>query len=979
MTRYSPKEIEKEILDFWEKRKIPDRIVKFDPKKPKFYLLDGPPYVNYVPHVGHIKTTAFKDIWGKFKFMQGFSVWFQPGFDCSGLPIENAVEKKLGIKTKKDIVEKIGVDKFIEECKKLAEHNKPAWMGIYRKLAAWRGWLEPYLTYKNYYLESGWWSIKKLYEKGLFVEGHKPGFWCPHCETTLAGYEVTDSYKNVEDPSILIKFPVKGRKGEFLLVWTTTPWTLPANVAIAVHPEERYVKVKAGEDILILAEKRLKLLEELEMGYNVLEKFPGKKLEGLKYEPVLDVPSQKELQKNTVTHQVLCSVPIMLKRVLSKAKIKKAVEAEEQFGHIVDMETGSGLVHIAPGHGDVDNKLGKHYNLPEVSPVDERGQLTKETGKFAGIFVKEADPLIIEELEKTGRLLNSSRIVHSYPLCWRCKSPLIYRMSHQWFLKVDTIRKGMIKENESVRWLPSFASERFNNVLIDAPDWAITRQRFWGIPLPVWICGKCGTKKVIGSREELGKESGERLPGDFDIHKNTVDKVKLKCQCGGKMERVPDIMDVWFDSGIAPWASLGYPFMNKEVFNRLWPVDLIDESQDQVRGWFYSLMFCGFAVFDKKPYKTVCLNGWTLDEKGDKMSKSVGNVTWAEDGYEKLGADLMRLYYCWNVAPWDTQKFSMRGAEELGRALNVLWNTYEFIKTYSEKIKQAGNPLTEDAWILSKTNSLIGEVTDDLENFRFHYAGRKLVDFLLNEFSRWYIKIIRPRVSPQYMGKDKPAAQYTLVHVLEKIIRLMAPVTPFITEKIYQDFYRDNESIHLCPWPKANSKLVDKKLEEDMGVVKVLTEAMAAARQEGGIKLRWPLSEVRVLPKDKKAERAVDSLKEIIKAMGNVKEVRVVKKLAKGKEFEGGKLEIGGVMKDEALVRELVRQVQVLRKKEGLDVRDRIALYIKTDTVTQKLLKQKEDDILKGVGGAKVLPQTKAKKGEMAFEGRKIEIGFEKV
>ncbi len=971
MTRYSPKEIEKEILGFWEKKKIPDRIVKFDPKKPKFYLLDGPPYVNYVPHVGHIKTTAFKDIWGKFKFMQGFSVWFQPGFDCSGLPIENAVEKKLGIKTKKDIMEKVGIDRFIQECKGLAEKNKPIWMDIYRKLAAWKGWLEPYLTYKNYYLESGWWTVKKLFDKGLFVEGHKPGFWCSHCETVLAGYEVTDSYKNVEDPSIFIKFPVKGKKDEFFLVWTTTPWTLPSNVCIAAHPEEKYVKVEipTGEK-LILAEKRVDVLSELEISYKVVEKFTGKDLNGMKYTRVVDTPLQKEMDEKF--HYVIMSIKLLKKRAASKVGGAK----KDEFEDFVTTESGTGLVHTAPGLGDY--KVGEHYNLAFLSPVDDEGKFTEDAGKYKGIYVKEADRTIIEDLQKSGKLLHVGKIVHSYPLCWRCKTPLIYRMSKQWFLKVDTVRDGMIKENEGVRWLPGFASERFVNVLADAPDWAITRQRFWGIPLPIWVCGKCGTKKVIGSKEELRKEAAGSVPKDLDLHKNTVDKIKIKCQCGSSMERVPDIMDVWFDSGIAPWASLGYPFKNEDVFKRLWPVDLIDESQDQVRGWFYSLMFCGFAAFDKKPYNTVCLNGWTLDEKGDKMSKSVGNVTWAEDGYNRLGADLMRLYYCYGVAPWDTQKFSMKGAEELGRALNVLWNTYQFIRTYSKKTK-GGKSLLEDAWIISKTNSLIGEVTDDLENFRFHYAGRKLVDFILNEFSRWYIKIIRPRVSPQYTGKDKQAAQHTLVYVLEKVVKLLAPITPFISEKIYQDFYGDMESVHLCPWPKADRKLVDSKLEENMKVVKVLIEVMGSARQEKDAKLRWPLTDIRIAPKDKKAESAVNSLKDIVLMMGNVKEVKIVKKLDKGKAFEFGKLEIGNVLKDEALIRELVRNVQVLRKKAGLDVHDRIVLHIKTDKETQKLLKQKENDILKGVGGTKVLPQIKAKKGEMVFEGKKIEMGFEKV
>ncbi|MEM5812549.1 MAG: isoleucine--tRNA ligase, partial [Candidatus Aenigmatarchaeota archaeon] len=663
---YDHKKIEKEVQDYWKRNKIPERVVDFSRRGgKKFYLLDGPPYVNGIPHVGHIKTTTFKDIWGKFKYMQGFSVWFQPGFDCSGLPIENAVEKKLGIKSKKDIEEKIGIENFIKECKSLAEQNLHLWMELYKELGAWRGWVEPYLTYKDYYLESGWWTVKRMYEKSLLSEGTRPSFWCPHCETVLSGYEVTDSYKNIEDPSIYIKFPVKNSDKEYLLVWTTTPWTLPANVAICAHPEESYVRVRTGSgEILILAEKRLEILHRLEIGYSVIEKFPGKKLEGLRYEPALDVPLQEELKSNPKAHRVILSIPIMKKRVASKTLTKRVVESGDEFGHVVDMETGSGLVHIAPGHGDVDNKLGRHYGLPEPSPVDDSGKLTKEAGRFAGIFVKRADPMIIEELERRGKLLVSEKIVHSYPLCWRCKSPLIYRMSNQWYLRLDPIREKILRENKKVRWLPEFGRERFSDLIAEAPDWAITRQRYWGIPIPIWVCKKCGKKTVIGSKRELEKASGKKVS---DLHKDSVDKISIPCVCGGKMERVKDIMDVWFDSGISPWASIGYPFRNRELFKKLWPVDLVDESQDQIRGWFYSLMMCGFSVFDRAPYETVCLNGWTLDERGEKMSKSLGNVVDAKEARNLLGSDLLRLYYCYDTAPWDTQKFNMSNAKELHR------------------------------------------------------------------------------------------------------------------------------------------------------------------------------------------------------------------------------------------------------------------------------------------------------------------------
>jgi isoleucyl-tRNA synthetase len=971
MEAYNPHGIEGEVSAYWKVKAIPDRIVKFKGKK-KFYLLDGPPYVNFVPHVGHVMTTTFKDIWGKFKTMKGFDVWYQPGFDCMGLPIENAVEKKLGIENKKDIEDKVGIDKFIRECEKLAKGNEKVWMSIYKKIGAWRGWLDPYMTFENYYLESGWWTLKKLYEKGLLVEGVKPGFWCPQCETVLTGYEVSDSYKNLEDHSIYVKFHVAG-KDEALLVWTTTPWTLPANVAIAVHPEEKYVKVRIGEQILILAEKRLEVLGKHK--YKVLEKFPGKKLEGMKYFPLLDTPLQKELAKEGRSHKVIVSIPIMKKRVTSKAHVKKETVEKEEFGHIVDMETGSGLVHIAPGHGDVDNRIGKHYNLPEPSPVNEAGELEDSSGRYAGLFVKLANPKIIEDLDEGGKLFRQEKITHSCPLCWRCKTPLIYRSSKQWFLKVDTIKKNMLKENEKVRWLPEFARERFDNLLQEAPDWALTRQRYWGIPIPIWTCTGCQSKKVIGSRMELSKNAFEAVRPNTDIHKNTVDKIHLKCSCGGLMEREKDIMDVWFDSGISPWASIGYPFKNKAVFEKLWKVDLVDESLDHIRGWFYALMLCGYATFEEAPFNTVCMNGWTLDEKGEKMSKSLGNVVWAEDGLKDLGSDLLRLYYCHEVSPWETKKFNMRSAKELNRALNVLWNTYVFTKTYGGE----GKPThlhTEDKWIMSRINSLVKETGENYENFNFHLAGRGIVDFILNDFSRWYVKLVRDRVSPSYRGEDKASAQYVLRYVMERIVGIIAPITPFISEKIYTNLFR-KESIHLSDFPKPDGKKINPSLENDMKVIKELIEVMNALRQEKEVKLRWPVSHLAVKPENKNIGEAVKKLERVIMIMGNVKEVKLEKTL-KGKEFSHGKMELGEVIEEEAFLREVIRKVQSLRKQEKLDVKNKIILYLHTSKEIEEMLKGFEKELREGTGAKEVAFRKYHVKGSLAFGGKKVDIGFKK-
>jgi isoleucyl-tRNA synthetase len=957
MNVYDHKEIEKIVQTIWLDKKIPERIVKFTGKK-KFYLLDGPPYVNGVPHVGHAKTTTFKDIWGRYKQMHGFSVWWQPGFDCGGLPIENAVEKKLGIKSKTEIESSVGVDTFINECKKFAKGNEPIWLDFYKKIGAWRGWLEPYLTSENYYIESGWWTVKKWFEKDLFKEGHRPGFWCPHCETVLAGIEASESYKDVEDPSIYIKFKVKG-KHEYLLVWTTTPWTLPANVAVAVHPDETYVKAKVGEEVYIIAEARLEIFEYLGYGYTILETMKGKDLEGLKYEPLLDVPIQHKLL-GTNAHQVICSVPIMKKRVASKTLVKGNVSATDEFGHIVTMDTGTGLVHIAPGHGEADNRIGKHYNLPEVSPVDEKGRLTDDAGEFAGHFVKKADPIILEWLQKNGKLFYHHRITHSYPLCWRCKTPLIYRMSKQWFLNIDMLRNKIIKAIGKILWLPEFAGERYLSTISEAPDWAVTRQRYWGIPLPVWTC-KCGQRKVIGSVEELRKNSVAKLPIDLDLHKNTVDKIKLKCKCGSEMKREKDVMDVWFDSGIAPWASLGYPFKNKQLFEKLWKVDLVDESQDQIKAWFNTLMICGFATFDEAPYDVVCLNGWTLDEKGEKMSKSLGNVIMAEHAYKELGADLLRLYYCYDIAPWETQKFSLTNAKDLGRSLNILLNTYNYFKTYGKVNENKTTLRIEDKWLLSRLNSLIKIVSEGMDKFEFHTVGRGIVNFIENDFSRTYIKIIRDR--------DDATVSYVFTTVFDSLLRLMAPITPFITEYIHHDMYK--KSVHVQDWPKYNKNVIDEKLEEDVKTLEGIITAVSSIRKEKNIKLKWPLPllvvDVKINNKD---------VAEIIKSLCNVKNVRFGKAedLVK-KEFEGGVVYLDtNVIKDEALLREVVRKIQDMRKRTGLVVSDRINVHLGGCDELKKF----EKEIKKEVGAKEV--SFTAEGGEaIDFEGKKIHVRIEKV
>lgn len=990
--QYNPKELEHRIREYWEKNKIPQRLTKFDIKKKKFYLLDGPPYANADAHVGHVKTTTLKDIWSKFKLLQGFSSWFQPGFDMHGLPIENMVEKNLGIKSKQDI-EMMGVEKFIEDCRKFATGNEEKWLELYRQLGAWRGYIEPYITFKNYYIESGWWTVKQLFEKGMLVTGEKSIYWCPHCETALSGYEVSDSYADVKDPSIYVKFPVVGKENEYIVVWTTTPWTLISNVAIAVHPDEYYLRVKVGNEVLIVAEKRAEsmLKELLNLKYDVIEKILGKELEGMKYKPLFDVPVQKNLEKNSNARRIILSIPVLTKKSYKHRLVEGKETKEETVKEFVTMEEGSGTVHTAPGHGPEDHLMGLHYNLPIVSPLDEQGRYTEEAGEFKGIFVKDADKMIAEKLEKKNLLLHFGWVVHSYPLCWRCKSPLVFRVSKQWFFKVDKIKGKMIKENQKVRWLPDFGKERFHNWLEDAVDWCISQQRYWGIPLPVWTCSKCGDYDVIGSLEELQKRSIKKLPKDIDLHKHVVDKIEIKCRnCSSIMNRVPDTMNVWFDSGIAPWASLGYPYQNKELFEKLWPVDLIDESQDQIRGWFYSLMFCGVAAFDSSPYKSVALNGWVTDEKGEKMSKSLGNVVWATDALEKLGSDILRLYYCWEVPPWEVQNFSFKTADEIRKALNILWNSYSFFTTYVTKDFKPSlkNLKIEDKWLLSKLNSLIQNVTGHLENFEVHDAGRKIVKFVVDDLSRFYIKLVRDRVWIAERGSDKSSALSVLYETLLTVAKLLAPITPFLSEEIYQNLDGDKKSVFMIDWPKSQKIFIDDNLEDQMEIAKEIIEASLAARQSAGIKLRWPISEILVQTDNANVVKTIDKLDSILLFICNTKSIGITKKPLGNEfsevQFKHGKVYVNKTLDksllEEALVKELTREIQSLRKQNKFNVKENIVLFIKSDKSTEQTLTNHLVMVKKEVGATKVsLGELKGKyRSKLTFDNKTVEIGFDR-
>lgn len=1012
LDKYDPHELEAQVRAYWTQNKVPQGLSTHRKGAKAYYLLDGPPYVNSMPHVGHVKTTTCKDIWTRLRYMQGFDAKIQAGFDCHGLPVEVMVEKELGIQSKQD-VEKMGIDQFDALCLQKVSNNEKIWLSVYDGLGAWRAYNEPYFTYKPHYIESAWWTLKQLHEKGWLVEGNKSIHWCPHCETALSGYEVSDSYKEVTDPSMYIKYKVKGSNNEYLLVWTTTPWTLPSNVAIAVLGSENYVKAKVGQDVFILAEKRAEsvLKDTCGLQYEIVETFPGTKLDGLKYEPIIESEQTKEASKDDRAYRVYLSIPLMARKQYKKHTFKasetdktgakkneqshaderkKTKNEESEFQHFVTVQDGTGLVHAAPGHGQTDHFFGRHYRLPVLSPVDEKGHFTDQVGFLKGQFFKKANNSVIEKLKWQGSLLQSGSIQHSYPLCWRCKNPLLFRVSRQWYLSIETIKDKMVAANQNVNWMPEFGMEALNNWLADATDWCVSQQRFWGIPMPIWVCNECGRKKVIGSVEELRKNATVD-PGTMqDLHRHTVDKVGLRCECGKTMHRVKDIFNVWYDSSIAPWASIGYPFQNKEWFEKRLQedalVDLVVESQDQIRGWFYVLLFTSMAAFSKPAYKNVGMMGWVVDEKGEKMSKSVGNVVWAQDALKQLGGDVMRLYYCWDIAPWDVQKFSLTSAKEVYKALNILWNAYAFYDAYKPqgyKPKKPSLQEPEDAWLYSRLNTLTAEILAHFEKFEFHHAGRKLVDFSVNDFSRWYIKLVRDRAA----SSDESAVQCfdTLHYALKQLALLYAPITPFISEYLWHQLGH-KASIHFQQYPTVDAKQANAELENAMNVAMAITESANAARKDAGIKLRWPVKQV-IVTGDAAVEKAVVSLQKILLESLNALQVTYYQHAP---ENQSGmvKKELAGLnaavfldtTRDEKLAnlarfRELTRAIQAQRKNAGLHVKDVIALRLHaSDTKFLEFL-QKNTESLKDAVTASSVDFAKEKQ-EHAEKAEDVDVSF---
>ncbi|MEM2739821.1 MAG: isoleucine--tRNA ligase [Candidatus Bathyarchaeia archaeon] len=867
LKRYDPKAFEDDTLRWWFEEGVYERARSRSGVKGRFYFLDGPPYVTASIHVGTAWNKIMKDVVLRYRRMRGYDVRDQPGFDMHGLPIEVMVERLLGLKSKKDI-EVIGVDRFVDECRRYALEHMKILTEQFKNLGVWMDWGEPYMTISDEFIEAVWWLIKRADERRLLEEGLRVTHWCPRCETALAaGYEVSQEYREVEDPSIYVKLPVEGSGDEYIIVWTTTPWTLPANVAVMVHPDENYVKVRVDGGIYILAEARCKpvLEEELKLGYEVLEVFPGSRLEGLRYKPPL-------LEEVDIQRDVKDAHIVILSR------------------EYVSMDEGTGCVHTAPGHGEEDFEVGLRYRLPVLCPVDSRGVFDDTAGRYAGLTVWDANQVIVEDLRRKGLLLYASTVKHRYPHCWRCRSKLILRATRQWVLKVTAVKDRLLEENGGILWVPSWAGEsRFRSWLEGVRDWVISRQRYWGIPLPIWVCGRCGRRIIIGSKDEL-RSKALNPEGIVDLHRPWIDRVEVGCDsCGGVMRRVEDVADVWMDSGVASWACLGYPRRSDE-FKRWWPADFILEGHDQTRGWFYSQLASSIIAFDSKPYKAVLMHGFTLDETGREMHKSWGNFVAPEDVIDRYGRDTLRFYEL-QFTPWEDLRFSWRGVEEAYRTLNLVWNLYLFASLYMnldrfqpsryrlEELRDKLRP--EDRWILSKTQRVVVKATEALESYLIHEALRAVRELLVEDVSRWYAKLIRRRVWMEEESIDKVTAYATLYRVLDTCLRILAVYTPFLAEKIYQDMFRyaepgRSESIHMEGWPEADTSWIDDDLEDCMEVCRSIMEEGLSLRNRIGVKLRQPLASCLIYTEDPGTVRAVEVFRDVLASGLNVKDVRVI-------------------------------------------------------------------------------------------------------
>ena len=857
---------EKETEKFWRENDIFQKSMKAREGCPTYTFYDGPPTANGKPHIGHVLTRVIKDMIPRYRTMKGYMVPRKAGWDTHGLPVELEVEKMLGLNGKEQI-EEYGIEPFIEKCKESVWKYKGMWEDFSGTVGFWADMDNPYVTYDDNFIESEWWALNQIWNKGLLYKGFKIVPYCPRCGTPLSTAEVSQGYKTVKERSAIVRFKVTGEDAYFL-AWTTTPWTLPSNVALCVNPDEEYVKVKAADGYTYYMAKalldtvlssRLANEENGNKAYEILETYKGKDLEYKEYEPLYACAKETADKQNKKGFFVTCD-------------------------SYVTMSDGTGIVHIAPAFGEDDANVGRNYDLPFVQFVDGKGQLTEET-PYAGKFVKDADKDVLIDLDKEGKLFDAPKFEHEYPHCWRCDTPLIYYARESWYIKETAVRDDLIRNNNTVNWIPeSIGKGRFGNWLENIQDWAISRNRYWGTPLNIWECEGCGHLESIGSRAELAERSGNPDDAKVELHRPYIDAVTFTCpDCGKTMKRVPEVIDCWFDSGAMPFAQHHYPFENQDLFKQQFPAQFISEAVDQTRGWFHSLMAESTLLFNKAPYENVIVLGHVQDENGQKMSKSKGNAVDPFDALATYGADAIRWYFYINSAPWLPNRFHGKAVQEGQRKfLGTLWNTYAFFVLYanidgfdaSKYTLEYDKLPVMDKWLLSKLNSLITEVDTDLENYKIPETARALDDFV-DQMSNWYVRRSRERFWAKGMEQDKINAYMTLYTALVTVAKLAAPMIPFMTEDIYRNLVCVNdpsapESVHLCDFPVANPAYVDKQLEEDMEEVLKIVVMGRAARNTANIKNRQPIGTMFV-----KAEKALsDFYQEIIEEELNVKEVK---------------------------------------------------------------------------------------------------------
>ena len=1020
--------MEKEIANLWTARNVIKKNFDMNQDGEYFTFYDGPPTANGRPHVGHVLTRVMKDIIPRYKVMKGYKVIRKAGWDTHGLPVELEIEKKLGISGKEQI-EEYGVEKFVKECKESVFTYVSMWEKMTEQIGYWVDMENPYVTYHNPYIESVWWALKQMWDKGLLYEGHKVMPYCPRCGTALSSHEVAQGYKDVKDLTAVAKFKVADEDNKYILAWTTTPWTLPSNLALCINKAYTYIEAKVNDEILILAKDLAdKVLGE---DYEIAREFPGTQLLGTKYEQLMPFG-----------------------KVEGKA-------FEVIHGDYVTLSDGTGVVHIAPAYGEDDSLVAKANGITFINLVDKAGKFVEEVTPWAGKFVKKCDESICKWLEENNKLFKSERYLHSYPHCWRCDTPLLYYPKESWFVAMTTLRDKLIENNNKINWYPdNIRTGRFGKFLENVIDWGISRDRYWGTPLPIWSC-ECGHKECIGSIEEL-KNKGINVPEDIELHKPYIDNVHLKCEkCGKEMTRANEVIDCWFDSGSMPFAQLHYPFENKELFEQNYPAQFISEAVDQTRGWFYTLLAISTAVFDRNPFENCIVLGHVLDKKGLKMSKSKGNVV---DPFEVLGsegADATRWHFYTASAPWLPTRFSTDDVSEAGRKfLSTLWNVYSFYVLYADLDKFNPTEYADfvsdnvmDKWIMSKLNTLVKDVDAKLNSYDINNAALAIEDFT-DELSNWYVRRNRARYWSETLTDDKIGAYVTLYRVLTTLVKVSAPFVPFITEEIYQNLVvnldpKAEESVHLCLWPEVDEKAIDKNLEAEMDLAYKIVKLGRSARNAANIKNRQPLSKMLVstdsLPVyygdiiiDELNIKAVEfgadlsthvnfeikpnlpvlgraygkMIPQIRKEIGARNQMELAQTIQNGGvvtiNIDGTEIELNkenllvtmqglegyafagegstGVvldthiseeLREEGHVREMISKIQNMRKESGFQVADKIKLYVSDNEMLMDVIKKFAETIKRDTLTEEIIFAANREYTETTINGEKLNMAVE--